>query len=390
MTQYGTIARWGAFNVVGVLGFAVQALLLWLLGGVGGLDYLLATALAVEGAVLHNFFWHERWTWAERTGRDRAGRLRRLARFNLTTGVVSMAGNLAMMAALVGVWRLHYLAANVIAIAACSALNFMASDRLVFRLSVLALCSAATRAEAAELQPATVAAWDTYVRLTESRIETELSGPRGFAGIDPRMRARALRGEIPIEALSTPDASGRPAAVPQGEIHHWRGLVFVPGGSLATVLEGARHPERHRQEDVLEARVLEQAGDSMRVYLKLRRSSLVTVVYGTEHQVSFRRHGPLRASSRSVATRIVELDDPGTSRERENPPGRDSGYLWRLNGYWRYEEVEGGVLVECESLSLSREIPSLMSALVRPIANRIAQESLLGTLASLRQRFSAP
>jgi putative flippase GtrA len=390
MTHYRTMTRVGAFNAVGVLGLGVQAALLWLLMAVGGFNYLLATALAVEGAILHNFFWHERWTWSDRTRPNPSGWMGRLARFNLTTGAVSIAGNLAAMAALVGGLRLHYLAATLIAVAACSVLNFMATDRLVFRLSILALCATATRAEAAELQPATVAAWDTYVRLTESRIETELSGPRGFAGIDPRMRARALRGEIPIEALSTPDASGRPAAVPQGEIHHWRGLVFVPGGSLATVLEGARHPERHRQEDVLEARVLEQAGDSMRVYLKLRRSSLVTVVYGTEHRVSFRRHGPLRASSRSVATRIVELDDPGTSRERENPPGRDSGYLWRLNAYWRYEEVEGGVLVECESLSLSREIPSLMSALVRPIANRIAQESLLGTLASLRQRFSAP
>jgi hypothetical protein len=177
--------------------------------------------------------------------------------------------------------------------------------------------------------------------------------------------------------------------VPEGEIHHWRGLVFVPGESLATVLEGARHPERHRQDDVLEARVLEQAGDSLRVYLKLRRSSLVTVVYGTEHRVSFRRHGADRASSHGVATRIVELADPGTSREREKPPGRDSGYLWRLNAYWRYQEVDGGVLVECESLSLSREIPSLISALVRPVANRIAQESLLRTLASLRDRFSA-
>lgn len=166
------VARWAAFSLVGGIGVAVQAALLWLLGGVGGLGYLWATALAVEGAVLHNFFWHERWTWAERTRRDPSGWVGRLARFNLTIGLVSIAGNLAVMTILVGGLRLHYLAANLIAIAACSVMNFIASDRLVFRLSVLALCTVAARAEAAELKPETVAAWDSYMRLTESRIES--------------------------------------------------------------------------------------------------------------------------------------------------------------------------------------------------------------------------
>ena len=212
MTHYRTMTRLGAFNVVGVLGLGVQAALLWLLMAVGGFNYLLATALAVEGAILHNFFWHERWTWSDRTRPNPSGWMGRLARFNLTTGALSIAGNLAAMAALVGGLRLHYLAATLIAVAACSLLNFMATDRLVFRLSVLALCAAAARVEAAELKPEAVAAWDKYVRLTENRIEMELSGPRGFAGIDPGMRARALRGEVPIEPLSTPDASGRPAA----------------------------------------------------------------------------------------------------------------------------------------------------------------------------------
>jgi putative flippase GtrA len=138
MTHYRTMTRLGAFNVVGVLGLGVQAALLWLLMAVGGFNYLLATALAVEGAILHNFFWHERWTWSDRTRPNPSGWMGRLARFNLTTGAVSIAGNLAAMAALVGGLRLHYLAATLIAVAACSVLNFMATDRLVFRLSILA------------------------------------------------------------------------------------------------------------------------------------------------------------------------------------------------------------------------------------------------------------
>jgi putative flippase GtrA len=130
MTHYRTMTRWGAFNVVGALGLGVQAALLWLLMAVGGFNYLLATALAVEGAILHNFFWHERWTWSDRTRPNRSGWMGRLARFNLTTGAVSIAGNLAAMAALVGGLRLHYLAATLIAIAMLGH-EFHASDRLV-------------------------------------------------------------------------------------------------------------------------------------------------------------------------------------------------------------------------------------------------------------------
>jgi hypothetical protein len=228
------------------------------------------------------------------------------------------------------------------------------------------------------------------VRLTENRITTEVGGAESSAGIHEKMHDKAFRGELPIEPLQTSGPDGRPIAVSQGMVHHWRGLVFIPGVSLAAVVEAARHPERHRQDDVLEARVLARADDTMQIYLRLRRSSVVTVVYNTEHRISFHSQAPGRVSSRSVATRIAELADAGTTREREMPPGQDSGYLWRLNAYWRYQEVKGGVLVECESLSLSRDVPGLLSGLVRPIVDRIARESLGRTLAALRDQFSAP
>jgi len=98
-----------------------------------GLGYLTATALAVEAAILHNFFWHERWTWADRIGSLPEGRTGRLVRFHFTCGAVSILGNLALMQALVGRMHVPYLAANAIAISLCSLLNFLAADRLVFR-----------------------------------------------------------------------------------------------------------------------------------------------------------------------------------------------------------------------------------------------------------------
>ena len=127
------LRRWATFNLVGIMGVGVQITTLVMLRGWFHMDYLLATALAVEAAILHNFVWHERWTWVDRTTSHDSTRLARLLRFNLTIGVLSIGENLLFMELLVGRLEVHYLVANLIAIASCSILNFVASDRLVFR-----------------------------------------------------------------------------------------------------------------------------------------------------------------------------------------------------------------------------------------------------------------
>jgi putative flippase GtrA len=121
------------FYAVGAVGVVVQLAALTLFKSGLHLDYLAATALAVEAAVLHNFFWHERWTWADRTRPMASGRAGRLIRFHLTNGVLSILGNLVFMEALVGQLHVPYLLANAIAIALCSVLNYLAADRVVFR-----------------------------------------------------------------------------------------------------------------------------------------------------------------------------------------------------------------------------------------------------------------
>jgi putative flippase GtrA len=125
--------RWLKFNLVGAIGIAVQLGVLALLRVGLGMDYLLATALAVEAAVVHNFVWHERFTWADRGSLTLAQSGGRLVRFNLTTGAVSIAGNLVFMRLLVGGAGLPFIPANMLSIAGCSLLNFLLSDRVVFR-----------------------------------------------------------------------------------------------------------------------------------------------------------------------------------------------------------------------------------------------------------------
>jgi putative flippase GtrA len=124
--------RWLKFNLVGGVGIAVQLLALTVFRSRLHLDYLLATALAVETAVIHNFLWHERFTWEDRPALRWTGSLVRMARFNATNGAVSILGNLLLMRWLVGELRLNYMVSNVLAVSGCSLVNFLVSDRLVF------------------------------------------------------------------------------------------------------------------------------------------------------------------------------------------------------------------------------------------------------------------
>ena len=130
------MVHWIKFNVVGVLGFALQAGALFALThNSHPISYLTATVLAVELAILNNFFWHQLWTWRDRPSSTVNETLRRLAKFNLTTGLVSIAGNLIFMSILVGRLGIAIVLANLISVLVCSLLNFILADRLAFRVT---------------------------------------------------------------------------------------------------------------------------------------------------------------------------------------------------------------------------------------------------------------
>jgi hypothetical protein len=222
-------------------------------------------------------------------------------------------------------------------------------------------------ANAVTLTPPTIGAWNACVATTEARIDRELSS-----------WGRSLRVEEPRG--TTLDVDG-------GVISQWRGSIFLPGVQLDDLLSRLQHPREQgpHQEDVLAVRVLKREKDSLDLFIRMTRTKIVTVTYDTEHHVEYRRHGSLRASSRSVATRITELDDEG----RGKIPGEDRGFLWRMNAYWRYEQVRGGVIVDLESLTLSRGIPLGVGTVVRPLINRVARESMARTLDNIRRTYSS-
>ena len=275
-------------------------------------------------------------------------------------------------------------------------------SRYVPALAAVLMTSSAGVA-AARLYPETLAAWNAYVTATETRIAHELrstdpSTPLragkflalDFAAGAAEARRSLLSGGVVVEPMTTAGPRGEEIDVPSALVHHWRGAVWIPKMTvprlIALLQEGAPPA---RQEDVLQSRVLEKRPDWMRVSLKLQRKKFVTVVYNTEHVVTFMREGSTRGTSASTATRIVEVADVNTAQEHELPEGDDRGFLWKLNAYWRYEQAGGGVIAECESITLSRDVPSVVRWVVMPLVERAARESMSRTLISLRMRLAA-
>jgi hypothetical protein len=258
---------------------------------------------------------------------------------------------------------------------------------------VAAVLLAAPAVPGTRLQPASASAWTTYAAATERRIAVELASGDRFLAMDfspeaPADRRATLAGEIVVRAVETRDERGATLDVPSALVHHWRGAILIPGVTVTELLAGLQSgPPATKPEDVLRSAVIARGPDWMKVYLKLQRRKFVTVVYNTEHLVTYTRYGPTRGSSRSTATKIAELVDPGTPTERELPPGDDRGFLWRLNAYWRYDAVPGGVIAECESISLSRDIPSVFRDLVMPLVRSTARESMEKTLTALRAKM---
>ena len=256
----------------------------------------------------------------------------------------------------------------------------------------------ASRGVAADLRPQTVAAFDRYVAETERQREQSLTNPSPFLWIeaqrpDQRVSLEPLRGgAFVIERLTTNTSDGKKIEAPDGLIHHWLGAVFVSGASLDQAIALLQDYDRHATiyaPAVAQSKVLSRDGDSFRVSLRFFMKKVITVVVDGEHQARFTRLAPDRAHSRVVSTRLNEVEDPGTDRERLKPEGRDGGYLWRINSYWRFLERDGGTYIQCETITLSRRIPAGLGWLVGPFVTSIPKDSLEFTLTTTRKTLAA-
>jgi len=248
-------------------------------------------------------------------------------------------------------------------------------------------------AGAAELKHETTEAFNQYVRITEDRMTERMRDGQTFLWVDtfPELQrdkfyAQLRQGDIVIEQLETLENEKR-IRVPNGLIHHWIALGFVPGVTLQQVLALMQDYDHHEgiyKPDVLRSRLLNADGNYFKVYLRLRQKAIITAVFNAEFDVSYSPLDENRAHSRSYSTRIAELENPDRSDEREKPVGNDRGFLWRLYSYWRFQEKDGGVYVQLESVALSRSVPVLLAWVVNPLLKSIPREYLSRFLISTR------
>jgi hypothetical protein len=271
--------------------------------------------------------------------------------------------------------------------------------RAMFLAAAVLSAAAVNFAQAGEPEPAklktkTLEAFDHYMKLTEARNEEELKRGTNLLWIDElpaeqRTEAYATlkRGEVEIKKVEMLDG-GKPIACPGGIIHHWTGVVFIPGAKLEDVLGMLEDYDKHSVyygPDVERSKIESRNGDHFRVFLRFRRHKVITVVLNTEHEIEYFRDGPGRGHSRSSAVRIAEVENVGKSNEREKAPGDDGGFLWRMETWWRMEERDGGVYVQSEVVSLTRDIPVVLKWMIEPFVTSIPKETLTATLVATRK-----
>ena len=204
--------------------------------------------------------------------------------------------------------------------------------------------------------------------------------------------ARLRNGEVITEQLDTLD-NGKEIDVPSGMIQHWNGLAFVKGTTLQkalTFLQDYDKQEKFYSPDVQRSKLLSRNGDEFKISLRLRKHKVVTVLLNTEYDVKYTSIDALHCTSRSLSTRIAEVQDADNPDGPEKPIGNDSGYLWRLYSYWRFYERDGGVYIQLEAISLTRGIPTGFGWMIRPFLTSIPQDSLAFTLGHTRDALQKP
>lgn len=252
--------------------------------------------------------------------------------------------------------------------------------RLTRTLSVLLMFLSA--AFAADLKPEAVQAYERYTRDTEARLDGAHNPFLWAEGSPERMR-QVRQGQIVVQ----PRTGNGDTSVPGALIHDWIGAVFIPDTSLEKTLAVLQDYDRHKTiyRDVLDSKLISRTGNDFKYYrLRQLKKGIIDGVFRTEFEAHYRQIDTRRWICRTRSTLIAEVENYGKPNQRQLPPGRGSGYLWRLNGYWRLEQRDNGVYLECEAISMTRGLPPVVGAMFAPAMRSLEAEGLTATLQATR------
>jgi hypothetical protein len=248
----------------------------------------------------------------------------------------------------------------------------------------------AQTADPVQLRPQTVEAFDTHIRTVELTAEETLraAGPFLWSDMDSA-RARQIRaGQVVAQFW----AGQGPVKVPDGLIHDWVGAALIPDTTVDDTLALIQDYDNHKniyKPEVLASRLISHHGNDFQIYLRLLKKKIITVVLDTDHEVHYVSLDRSRWMCRSYTTRIAEVESAGSPKERVLPPDTGHGFLWRLYSYWRFEEREGAVHIECRAISLTRDVPFGLGWAIEPIIQKLPRESLIKTLEDTRKALQA-
>jgi hypothetical protein len=236
-------------------------------------------------------------------------------------------------------------------------------------------------------------AFDDYTAALDKRLAQQHASPDTYLatlnlGAAERTEVeRQLRsGDLRVEPVTggTQEVSG-------GLLHHWRGTAFVPGAKakdMLALLRDHNHLAVYYAPEVESSHVMSDHGGVATVAMRMKKQKVFTVVFDTEHDVRTVLTG-VSGYSFSHSTHIWQIEAPGTAHERKLPESDDDGFLWRLNSYWSFLELPDGLLIECEAVSLTRDVPAGLAWLVTPIIQDMPRESLKFTLSATRNALES-
>jgi hypothetical protein len=270
----------------------------------------------------------------------------------------------------------------------------MTNSRTSLTILGLLAFSAAPACLGAGPSAAAVAAFNTYVSGVETRLDRQHQSAHSFLALPSSStdsQARLAKGDPVIEQI-------KPTSDPPGAmLHHWRGTAFIPGAHAADferlLRDFAGYP-KYFAPQVVQAKLLTEDGDRIQASMRVRQKHVLTVVMDTAYDIAFGRLDARHGDSISRSTRIAEIDAAGTPSEHALTATEEHGFLWRLNTYWTYEERDGGLSIQIESVSLTRSIPTGLGWLIGPFVESVPRESLEFTLHSvctaLQKKPNAP
>jgi hypothetical protein len=255
--------------------------------------------------------------------------------------------------------------------------------RLLFLIAGLFTFMAEPSCAKAEPTPEAVTAFNAYVKAVETRLAQQHQSRDGFLGppLTAQSKKRLQQGELIIEPITPVTGSALPGAL----LHDWRGTAFAPGATVADferLMKNIGAYAQYFSPQVLEAKLLSQQGDRLQAFMRVRQHHVITVVMDTTYDITFGRLDDQHGYSLSRSTKISEIASPGTPTEHAVPAEDEHGFLWRQNTYWTYEEGDGGLYMQIESVSLSRSVPTGLNWIVQPFIEKIPRESLEFTLRS--------